>query len=355
MRRFTGAIPALFFALLWLLPAVAFAASTPQMLGFRQKVMAEKDGTPYLHCEIGLSAAPQFTVKGGGLLHPTRLLIDLSDTSPGDMDSEIGLKDKKIAHQLEIAEAGAHTFLTFTTVSPVEEGSYRVTLAEGKDKSQLKLKAPVILMVDIFDGPYKPVDRVNGVKGRVIILDPGHGGLDTGAIGPDGLREKDVTLAVSLKLRDILVASGARVTMTREDDRDVFPGGAQTDAQELQARVDVGAAVPDADIFVSVHCDAFTSPKANGTGTFYYPKTWQDAALAQALQDGMVARGGRRDRGIKEARFYVVRYSDMPAALVELAFITNYIEQAMLADDEFQRHLALGIAEGICDFFAARR
>ncbi|MBQ7516170.1 MAG: N-acetylmuramoyl-L-alanine amidase [Schwartzia sp.] len=355
MRRLIGGVLLLLFALLWLLPGTGLAAPAPRILAFKQKVMKEADGTPYLHCEIGFSDAPQFTVKAGGLLYPTRVLIDLPGMSPGDMDPEIELKGKKFARLLEINEAAGHTFLTFTTVGPAVDESCRTMLVRGKEQSQLKLKAPFILMVDLFDGPYKPVDRVDGVQGHIIVLDPGHGGLDTGAIGPDGLMEKDVTLAVSTKLRDILEASGAKVAMTRTDDRDVYPGGAQTDGQELQARVDVGDATPGAEIFVSVHCDAFTHPKANGTGTFYYPKTWEDAALAQALQNGMVARGGRRDRGIKEARFYVVRNSDMPAALVELAFITNYVEQAMLADDDFQRNLALGIAEGIRDFFAARR
>ena len=78
-------------------------------------------------------------------------------------------------------------------------------------------------------------------------------------------------------------------------------------------------------------------------------------ALAQALQDGMIDHGGRRNRGIKEARFYVLHNSSLPAALVELAFITNPTEKNLLADENFQQEMALGICEGLANYFAALR
>ena len=78
-------------------------------------------------------------------------------------------------------------------------------------------------------------------------------------------------------------------------------------------------------------------------------------ALAQALQDGMIDHGGRRNRGIKEARFYVLHNSSLPAALVELAFITNPTEKNLLADESFQQEMALGICEGLANYFAALR
>ena len=163
---------------------------------------------------------------------------------------------------------------------------------------------------------------------------------------------KDITLEVASKVRDILENSGVKVVMTREDDRDVY-GPTATDAQELQARVDYGNFTPNVDVFLSIHCDAFTSESSNGTSTFYYPKTWLDALLAQNLQEAMIEHGDRRDRGIHEARFYVCRHSTMPAALVELAFITNYVEGNLLADEDFQDEMAQGIAEGLANYFAA--
>ena len=186
------------------------------------------------------------------------------------------------------------------------------------------------------------------------MLDPGHGGTDTGAIGVDGLQEKDITLLVAKRVQQLLKDSGARVVMTRDDDQDVY-GPSATDAQELQARVDVGEATGGAEVFLSIHCNAFAKPAAHGTETYYYPKSENDKALAQALQDGMLDHGRLRDRGVKQARFYVLRNSSLPAALVELAFITNYEEKKLLADEDFQQEMALGICEGLANYFAATR
>lgn len=188
------------------------------------------------------------------------------------------------------------------------------------------------------------------ISGKRIALDPGHGGSDTGARGRSaGLREKDVNLAVARMLRDTLAEAGAIVTMTRDSDRDVCAANAD-DFAELQARVDVGAKAK-ADIFVSVHCNANPSGAADGSATYFFEKTWLDRLLALNVQKAIVARGDRRDRGIREARFHVCRRSAMPAVLVELAFISNRIEEAMLADEDFQREMAAGIADGLASYF----
>jgi N-acetylmuramoyl-L-alanine amidase len=124
-----------------------------------------------------------------------------------------------------------------------------------------------------------------------------------------------------------------------------------TDRQELQARVNVGAYTPGMQVFLSIHCNAFSSPSANGTETFYYPRSDTDALLAQDLQDALVAANGLHDRGISDANFYVVKHSSVPSALVELAFISNYNEEGLLASPDFQDKLALAIARGLGKFF----
>ena len=104
-------------------------------------------------------------------------------------------------------------------------------------------------------------------------------------------------------------------------------------------------------VFLSIHCNSFSSSSANGSQTFYYPKSDQDAQLAQDIQDELIAADGLRDRGISEANFYVVKHSDVPAALVELAFISNYNEEGLLNSPEFQDKIALAIAKGLGRFF----
>ena len=139
--------------------------------------------------------------------------------------------------------------------------------------------------------------------------------------------------------------------MTRDADVDVY-GPYATDRQELQARVNVGAYAPEAEIFVSIHCNAFSNPGAHGMETYYYPKTDCDERLAELLNEELAAAGSRFNRGVKQANFYVMKHSAMPASLVELAFITNPEEEALLASDAYQRELALALAKGIGRYFS---
>ncbi len=144
--------------------------------------------------------------------------------------------------------------------------------------------------------------------------------------------------------------SGATVVMTRDSDTDVY-GPNASDRAELQARVDVGNRA-GTDIFVSIHCNAFANPSANGTQTFYYGGSYEGQRLANDIQQEMIATNGLRDRGIATANFYVMKYSSMPAVLVETAFITNPDEEALLSDPQWQEQLAEAIAQGISDYFA---
>ena len=188
------------------------------------------------------------------------------------------------------------------------------------------------------------------VKNKIITIDPGHGGSDSGAVGPNGYTEKEGAFTISQKVASILNQSGAKVVMTRDSDVDVYGPNASA-RNELQARVDVGNRV-NSDIFVSIHCNAFVNPAANGTQTFYYGSSYQGQRLAQNIQEKMIEANGLRDRGISTCNFYVVKHSYMPAVLIETAFITNYDEEALLSDDEWQTTMAKAIAEGINEYFS---
>lgn len=329
---------------LLLLPAMAMAAPTRKVTSFRSEMVTEGKHS-FLRIEIGMNGPiKDYQVKGDGILNPNRLTIDLENAEKGDVRTEIPL-DRKFAKTLRFQETGKNLRITIGMQVPAADRNYRVYTLE-KDR-----RNPHRLIIELY-GEGGRRGHVNGMKGRTIVIDPGHGGTDTGAVGVGGLREKDITLEVADKVRDILENSGVKVVMTREDDRDVY-GPTATDSQELQARVDYGNFTPNVDVFLSIHCNAFTSASSNGTETYYYPKTWLDALLAQNLQEAMIEHGDRRDRGIHEARFYVCRHSSMPAALVELAFITNYVEGNLLADEDFQDEMAQGIAEGLANYFAA--
>jgi N-acetylmuramoyl-L-alanine amidase len=187
-----------------------------------------------------------------------------------------------------------------------------------------------------------------GSNPRLIVLDPGHGGSDTGAMH-NGLVEKDITLDVALRLRALLVARGWIVRMTRDTDRDVY-GPNAPDVAELQARVDV-ANNAGARMFVSIHANSSTSSVPSGTTSYYYKP--EDRPLAAAIQQRLVALLGTRDDGVVRERFYVIRRTSMPAALIETAFVSNASDAERLRSPAFRQQIALGIADGIKDYAGA--
>lgn len=184
------------------------------------------------------------------------------------------------------------------------------------------------------------------LQGLKIMVDPGHGGTDPGAIGPTGKREADVNLGVSLKLRDKLRALGAEVRVTRETDRNVGrPGAPQR--EELAARVALANSWP-AELFISVHCNSAANPAAHGTEVYVARESSRASQdVAREVHRDMVDQTGLQGRGVKRANFHVIRHTHMPAILVETAFISNPTEEALLADNDFQHTLADSIASGV--------
>ena len=198
----------------------------------------------------------------------------------------------------------------------------------------------------------REIDEITGLKGRVITIDAGHGGNDSGAIGPTGVTEKSVTLNIALRLQKLLEDEGATVYMTRTTDTEVSPKGAKaSDIEELQARCDV-ANKNQSDIFVSIHNDSFTNGAAKGTTGYYYAKgSAKSRTLADDIRKAVIDELGTESRGTQSCNFYVVKHTDMPATLVEVAFISNPSEEKILASDEGAQKAAQGIADGIADYF----
>ncbi len=184
------------------------------------------------------------------------------------------------------------------------------------------------------------------LRGKTIVVDPGHGGSNPGAVG-NGTREADNNLAVSLKLRDKLTRAGAKVVMTRETDRTVAPEGSSL-GQELAKRVDI-AETNNADMFVSVHSNSNPDPSIYGTMTFF--PSGKSSKLALEVQDNIIRETGAVDKGTSPATFYVLRNTTMPSILVEMGFVTNPNEAIKLQDDSYRNKIAQGIFNGIVKYF----
>ncbi|MBQ6131125.1 MAG: N-acetylmuramoyl-L-alanine amidase [Selenomonadaceae bacterium] len=207
------------------------------------------------------------------------------------------------------------------------------------------------------DEPFKGLEddlgNITALKGKKIVIDPGHGGNDAGAIGPTGVMEKNVTLNVSRELKKLLEAEGATVILTREGDTTVSEKGAKaSDIEELGARCAVANRV-GADIFISIHADSFTRPEARGTTGYYYGKSTSGKGqkLADCIRRNLVEQLGTPSRGTQPCNFYVVKNTDMPATLIELGFISNKEEEKLLNSKEGVQKAAQGIFDGIEDYF----
>ena len=189
-----------------------------------------------------------------------------------------------------------------------------------------------------------------GLSGKVITLDAGHGGSDPGAIGSDGTKEKNITLAITKAVKELLEKKGAKVYMTRTTDVDVY-GPNASDADELQARVNVGEKY-NSDLFVSLHINSSVNKNVGGFSTYYYPKTSNDLRIAKSIQDQLTANFGVDDLGVRQANFYVIKRISMPATLVEMCFISNEKELVLMKGKWFQNKTARLIAAGIEKYFA---
>jgi N-acetylmuramoyl-L-alanine amidase len=185
-----------------------------------------------------------------------------------------------------------------------------------------------------------PASRLpRATSGRsVVVIDPGHGGPDPGAIGRGGIREKDIVMDISRQVARLLERQGVQAVLTRYDDRDLG----------LEPRVQIARRV-NASIFVSIHANAISMsrPDINGLETFYYSS---GESLARMVHRNVLRATGARDRRVRSARFYVLRRTDMPAILVETGYVTGWEDARRLATAAYRARVAEGIARGILQY-----
>ncbi|MEM9164399.1 MAG: N-acetylmuramoyl-L-alanine amidase [Cyanobacteria bacterium P01_F01_bin.4] len=176
-------------------------------------------------------------------------------------------------------------------------------------------------------------------RGQVLVMiDPGHGGRDPGAVGIGGLQEKELNLWISQRVQQRLSDQGIQARMTRSDDREL----------DLQPRVDI-AERANATIFVSIHANAISlsRPDVNGLETYYYSS---GIGLARTIHNRVLRQTDLRDRGVRRARFYVLRNTSMPAVLVETGFVTGREDVVRFRNLSERQQIADAIADGVVDY-----
>lgn len=374
------------------LPLHSYAEDQVEIRGLRYHITPE-----YLRVVIDISGAAEFT--SGKLSGPDRLFFDI--------------KNAKIAKDAQKSYTVGHPLVKTIRLGQFNQTTARIVFDLGSADYDFKifsLEDPARLIIDIsakapdekkqlppnpgnaekpIDPPKPAANKETAMLHRKIVIDPGHGGHDTGAVGPDGLYEKDVVLDIALRMRDIIKKEHPSYEVVLTRDSDVFI--------PLPARAQVANKI-GADFFLSVHANASPNRKARGIETYLLNWTNDEEALRVAAREnaisvkkmkqvqselGVILASLERDRkrdgslnlagnvqrslvssmrrrypkvadlGVKQALFYVLVDAQMPSALAEVSFISNPEEEKLLSGEEYRQQLAASLVSGIEAYFAA--
>ncbi|WP_343070858.1 N-acetylmuramoyl-L-alanine amidase [Bacillus sp. REN10] len=280
---------------------------------------------------------PEFRVDGVAIEFDQNLTVNTDDlnvrTGPNSAYPKIAALNKGKAVKGAFS-VGAWYYIKADSIQGFVHGNY----LDGKGSSGGATNPPP---------PPPPTSNVDSrIKNQVIVLDPGHGGHDPGAVGY-GINEKDVVLATGLKVNNLFKKTPFQVKMTRSTDKYVTLSGRVSYAQAVKGNT-----------FVSIHANA-ANGSASGTETYYYasrtnPHTADSKLLATKIQQRLVAAWKLNDRGVKTKSLHVIRENSMPATLLELGFIDNKNDNEKLRSDYWQNAAAKAIYYGILDYYKAK-
>tara|TARA_B100000965_G_scaffold389986_1_gene396321 strand:- start:839 stop:1924 length:1086 start_codon:yes stop_codon:yes gene_type:complete len=219
--------------------------------------------------------------------------------------------------------------LSSNSFSPIEEGNI---LRNSKKRTFETIK---IQDFDISTLPNVPYGKYK------VVIDPGHGGSDPGAVGINGLRETDIVLEVSKNVSEFLNKKGVKTILTREYERTL----------DLHPRVSK-ANNSKANAFVSIHANATRGKRkeVNGLETYYYSGSKGYSLAKNIHKQILITSSQSPDRGVRRSRFYVISKTSMPAALVEIGFVTGMYDANLLRQKAYRDKMAFAIAKGILNF-----
>ncbi len=189
------------------------------------------------------------------------------------------------------------------------------------------------------------------LNGKVIAIDAGHGGIDDGAKW-NGLEEKNINLAITVKLTDILAANGATPVLTRDSDVDYYTRGTGGKRNDLLKRAEIIES-SRANVFVSIHCNAIKGGNWSGAQVFYNPKLVENRQLAETMQQALKKFPPGNKRQIKQdSDIIILKSVNIPGVLIEAGFISNPTEAANLNSEAYQQKLAEYIAKALAYHFS---
>lgn len=181
-------------------------------------------------------------------------------------------------------------------------------------------------------------DETGDLKGKTIVIDPGHGGKDSGTIGTIGTLEKTLTIRTANLLADKLRAAGSNVIITRQNDIFIT----------LQDRVNISN-LNRADAFISIHYDSIKDSSVRGMTSYYYSSSQKE--LANVLHESIIESSELKDRGVRQNNYFVLRENNQPATLLELGYLSNKQEEQLVSSQKYQETVSAAIYEGLENYF----
>lgn len=196
------------------------------------------------------------------------------------------------------------------------------------------------------------------IRGAVVVIDAGHGGRDPGASGDSGITEEEINLKIALKLRRLVEQGGGTAIMIREDDSGLYTeggNGKETRKSEDLRNRHVLINSCGADILISIHLNSFPQSQYYGAQTFYMKSDEKSRKLAESIQNEVIRvlnRGNDRKAKATDS-IYILKYNNMPGALIECGFLSNQEEERLLNDEHYQEKVAWSIFVGIVRYIEA--
>lgn len=226
----------------------------------------------------------------------------------------------------------------------------------GKRRYYLIAVASMLLGIALGTGLLAGSQAVQADDDIVIIIDPGHGGIDGGAVGINGTVEKRINLEISLKLRDVLAAAGYNVIMTRDSDISIHDSSANTiremKVSDLRNRLKLTQLYPNS-MLVSIHQNTLGDSLVTGAQVFYSPNNPQSAVLAQSIQDEFndhIQLENARTTKAAGSNLYLFYNAQNVSVLCECGFLSNKEEEALLCTDDHQNKIVFAIYSGILTY-----
>lgn len=288
-----------------------------------------------------------------GLLLEDKLYIDFPGARAGKK-VKISRKISKRIKRIEVIQKDEKTARIVVTLKRTID--YDVVNVFGRDKSVIEIgdRLDNVFTKQIEEEkvlikrkakPLKPVKlepvvaaTAPALRGKVIILDPGHGGDDPGASCDSGTPEKVLTLKTAQAAAELLREAGARVYLTRNEDR-------RSNLQDVMEFANKSGA----DIFISIHYNSTYGPDISGSETYYYNPVSRE--FAQIMHEAIVRGIDRRDRGLHRVRFYTVNHARMPSVLLEPVYLSSPDEKELANSGSFREKLAQAIVRGVKKYF----